>query len=202
MPAPPGMRPRRRPGSERASMPPWRSARARRTSTTSRWRPRGPAPSSGGWPASPMRACCGRSSSTITWSRIGSTAIPTSRRRRRSASTGATPIGTTCSIATSSRCRTSGNIPGTPPGISPSTRYPWRASIRSSPRTSCCCSCANGTCIRMGSCRPTSSPSAMSIRRCTPGRPGASTASPRPTTSAARRGPGTPPSSRRCSRSC
>ena len=35
--------------------------------------------------------------------------------------TGATPTGRTCTTATSSRCRTSGSIPGSPPGTSPFT---------------------------------------------------------------------------------
>ena len=48
------------------------------------------------------------------------------RRRRSSASTAATAIGGICSIATSSRCRTSGSIRGTRRGI-------WRFT---------CCRCA------------------------------------------------------------
>ena len=46
-----------------------------------------------------------------------------------------------------------------------------------SPRSSSSCCCASGTCTRTASSRPTSGPSATSTRRCTPGRPGASTRS-------------------------
>ena len=53
--------------------------------------------------------------------RTGSRATPASRSRRPDARTGATPTGPTCTTATSSRCRTSGSIPGSRPGTSPST---------------------------------------------------------------------------------
>ena len=49
----------------------------------------------------------------------GSDPFKAIRKRRR-----ATTTGTTCTTATSSPCRTSGSIPGTPPGISPSTSSP------------------------------------------------------------------------------
>ena len=49
-----------------------------------------------------------------------------SRRRRPSASTAATPTGATSTTPTSSRCPTSGSIPGTRRGISRSTASRWR----------------------------------------------------------------------------
>ena len=53
-----------------------------------------------------------------------------SRRRRRSARTAATASGRTSTTPTSSRCRTSGSIPGTPPGTWPSTASRWRCRSR------------------------------------------------------------------------
>ena len=53
---------------------------------------------------------------------------------------------------------------------------PVRAtSTRTSPGSSWCCCCASGTCTPTGRSRPTNSPSATSIRRCTPGPAGGST---------------------------
>ncbi len=49
------------------------------------------------------------------------TAIRPSRPRRKAAATAATATGPISTTPTSSRCRTSGNIPGTRPGTSPST---------------------------------------------------------------------------------
>ena len=70
------------------------------------------------------RACCGASSSTTTtWTSGSKSAAPT-RSRRRARRRRATTTGTTCTTATSSRCRTSGSIPGTRPGTSPSTCSP------------------------------------------------------------------------------
>ena len=51
------------------------------------------------------------------------------------------------------------------------------SSIPSSPRSSCCCSAASGTCTRTASCPPTSGRSTTSTRPCTRGRRGASTRS-------------------------
>ena len=50
----------------------------------------------------------------------GSDPVQGQRARRRRATT----TGTTCTTATSSRCRTSGSIPGTRPGTWPSTCSP------------------------------------------------------------------------------
>ena len=79
-------------------------------------------------------------------------ATRSSRRRRGSATAAATSTGATSPAPTCSRCRTSGNIPGSPPGTSPSTACRWPCSIRTSPRSSSCCSPANGTCTRTASC--------------------------------------------------
>ena len=57
---------------------------------------------------------------------------------------------------------------------------PWPGSIPHLPRSSWCCSCANGTCIPTDSSPPTSSPLATPIRPYMPGPAGASTRSPRP----------------------
>ena len=54
----------------------------------------------------------------------GWTAIPASRRRRPSACTGATTTGRISTTPTSSRCPTSGSIPGTPRGTWRSTALP------------------------------------------------------------------------------
>ena len=99
----------------------------------------------------------------------------------------ATASGRTSTTPTSSRCRTSGSTRGTRPGTSPSTASRWRWSIRSSPRSSCSCCCASGTCTRTASSPPTSGRSATSTRRSTPGRPGASTRSNRSATGTADR---------------
>ena len=56
-----------------------------------------------------------------------------------SASTAAMPTGCTSTTPTSSRCRTSGSIPGTPPGTWRSTAFRSRWSMPSSPRSSSCC---------------------------------------------------------------
>ena len=48
--------------------------------------------------------------------RVAATATRPSRRRRPSAATAATATGCTSTTPTSSRCPTSGSIPGTPPG--------------------------------------------------------------------------------------
>ena len=58
---------------------------------------------------------------------------------RRAAATAATATGGTSTTPTSSRCRTSGSTPGTPPGTWPSTASRSRWSTPSSPRTSSCC---------------------------------------------------------------
>ena len=60
-------------------------------------------------------------------------AAATARRARARA---ATPGGATSTPSTSCRCRTSGSIPGSPPGIWPFTAWPWRTWIRRSPSTS------------------------------------------------------------------
>ena len=73
------------------------------------------------WPA-----CCGRSSSTTSTSPNGSPAIRRSRHRPRTAGTAATRTGSTSTMPTSSRCRTSGSIPGMRPGIWRSTASPSR----------------------------------------------------------------------------
>ena len=62
-----------------------------------------------------------------------------SRRRRRAARTAATATGRTSTTPTSSRCRTSGSIRGTPPGTWRSTAFRWRWSTPSSPSSSSCC---------------------------------------------------------------
>ncbi len=54
---------------------------------------------------------------------VAGTATRRSRRRRPSAAAAATATGSTSTTPTSSRCRTSGSIPGTPPGISPFTAF-------------------------------------------------------------------------------
>ena len=51
----------------------------------------------------------------------------------------ATPIGSTSTMPTSSRCRTNGSIRGTRPGTWPFTASRWRRSMPISPRTSSCC---------------------------------------------------------------
>ncbi len=66
----------------------------------------------------------GTSSSTAWMSIAGCAAIRLSRRPRRRAGADATMIGAISAPKTSSRCRTSGNIPGSPPGISPSIASP------------------------------------------------------------------------------
>ena len=68
-------------------------------------------------------------------------------------------------------------VRGVGPGVSLHAAGARRS--RSSPSSSSCCCCASGTCIRTGSCPPTSGRSATSTRRCTPGPPGASTRSTR-----------------------
>ena len=99
------------------------------------------------------------------------------RAAGRARARAATTTGRTSTTPTSSRCPTSGSTRGTPPGTWRSTASRWRSSIPTSPRSSSCCCCASGTCIRTASCRPTSGPSATSTRRCTPGRRCASTRS-------------------------
>ena len=100
-----------------------------------------------------------------------------SRSRRANGYTAGIATGRISTTPTSFPCRTSGSIPGMPPGISPFIASRSRSSIPSSPRNSSCSCCANGTCIRTGRSRPTNGPSAMSIRRCMPGPPGAFTRS-------------------------
>ena len=79
------------------------------------------------------------SSSSTTTCRAGWTATRPSRRRPRAAGTAATATGATSTTTTSSRCRTNGSIPGTPPGTSPSTASRSRWSTPSSPSSSSCC---------------------------------------------------------------
>jgi hypothetical protein len=67
------------------------------------------------------RACCGTSSFIIMLCATGSTAIRHSRRRPRRAGRAATATGRTFITVMCCRCRTSGNIPGMPPGTWPST---------------------------------------------------------------------------------
>ena len=55
---------------------------------------------------------------------------------RRRARAGGTPSGATSTGSTSSPCRTSGSIPGSPPGTWPSTPSPWPTWTRRSPSTS------------------------------------------------------------------
>ena len=86
--------------------------------------------------ARPSRGCSGRSSGTTTTSAAGSRAIRPACRRRPSGGRGGTTSGRTSTTTTSSRCRTSGSIPGTRPGTSRSTRSPSRWSTRTSRRSS------------------------------------------------------------------
>jgi hypothetical protein len=101
---------------------PWMLARARPTPSTRRWRRgrRRRRPSSC---ARRSPGCCGASSSTTTTSSAGWMAIPASHRRpiRVAVRRRATAPGATYTTTTSSRCPTSGNTPGTPPGTSRST---------------------------------------------------------------------------------
>ena len=62
----------------------------------------------------------------------------------------------------------------------------WRWSIRTSPRSSSSCCCANGTCIPTDRFPPMNGRLAMSIRRFMPGRRGASTRSNRSASGAGR----------------
>ena len=79
--------------------------------------------------------CSGRSSSTTTTSRAGSTATRPARRRRPSGSAGRNArLEAPRQHATSSRCPTRGSTPGTRPGTSPSTASRSPTSTRSSPR--------------------------------------------------------------------
>ena len=68
----------------------------------------------------------------------GSTAIRPNRRRRPRARPAATRIGGTSTTTTSSRCRTSGSIRGTPHGIWRSTASCSRTPIPRPQSTSCC----------------------------------------------------------------
>ncbi len=92
------------------------------------------------------------------------------RRRLRHAPPAATANWRHSTTTTSSRCRTSGNIRGTPRGTSRSTASCSRTPIPRRPNTSCCCCAASGTCTRTVSCRRMSGSSRTSIRRCTRGR--------------------------------
>jgi hypothetical protein len=61
---------------------------------------------------------------------------PPSQHRHRNGGTGAIANGHTSTTTTSSRCPTSGSIPGTPPGTWPSTRSRWPWWTRNSRRAS------------------------------------------------------------------
>ncbi len=109
-----GVRRRLRPG---VRVPDPRGGRVLRRADSG-CRDRGRAP---GHPPGLRRAPHGpSSSSTTSWS-TGSRAIPPSRHRRPAGARDATTSGRTSTTATSSRCRTNGSTPGTPPGISPFT---------------------------------------------------------------------------------
>ena len=102
---------------------------------------------------------------------------PLARRRSdRAAATrgaedaGGTPAGATSTTTISSRCRTSGNTPGTPRGTSRSTASCSRTPTRPRRSISSCCSAASGSCTRTASSPLTSGISPTSTRRCTPGR--------------------------------
>ncbi len=95
-----------------------------------------------------------------------------------SAATAATATGCISTTPTSSRCRTSGNIPGTPPGTWRFTAFRWRIIDRGVRQGAARAADARVVhAPQRPDCRPTSGPSATSIRRCTPGRPGASSRS-------------------------
>ncbi len=79
-------------------------------------------------------------------------------------------LATICRASMSSRCPTHGSTRGTRRGTSPSRRWRSPMSTPASPRSSCFCSYASGTCTPTGSCRRTSGPSTTSTLRCTPGR--------------------------------
>ena len=94
------------------------------------------------------------------------------RRRVRCA----TASGSTWSTTTSSRCRTSGNIPGSPPGIWPFTRIALAVvDVDFAKQQLDLLLRRASTCIRPGRFRPMNGISATSIRRCTPGRRSSST---------------------------
>src|SRR5262249_38979522 len=78
------------------------------------------------------------SSTTTTWP-AGSTETRPSPRRRPPAGAAAIPGGATSTPSTSCRCRTSGRIPGSPPGTWRSTAWPWRTSTPGSRSTSSSC---------------------------------------------------------------
>ncbi len=111
------------------------SAGTRPTPTTPRCRAPGSptivAPST----ARRRRGSCGASSSTTSTSTSGSRATRR-RRRRKPASAAATGTGAMSRWPTSSPCQTSGSTPGSPPGISPSTRWRWPPSTSIRPRPS------------------------------------------------------------------
>ena len=69
-------------------------------------------------PGRPMRGCCGQAVLSLHRQGVARRRSRRSRRRPRRARRAATAIGRICSTATSSRCRTNGSIPGSPPGIS------------------------------------------------------------------------------------
>ena len=98
-----------------------RRAATRRMASTPRCRPAWTMPTPASCSARPSQACCGANNITASTSAPGSTATRPSRRRQRSARRAAMPTGCTSSPKISSRCRTPGNIPGSRPGISPST---------------------------------------------------------------------------------
>ena len=122
------------------------------------------------WPA-----CSGASSSIYYdvehWlERARRRSRATTRRRRR-----ATATGTTWSTTTSSRCPTSGSIPGTRPGIWRSTpsRCHGRSGLRQAAAQPDAARAVPAS--RTGRSPPTSGTSATSTRPCTPGPPGSST---------------------------
>ncbi|HVW86492.1 MAG TPA: hypothetical protein VHB50_17520, partial [Bryobacteraceae bacterium] len=85
----------------------------------------------------------------------GSRATLPSLPRPRNAGTAATASGFTFTTATCSPCRTTGNFPGTPRGITRSTWLPLPRSTRITRKNSLCSCCASGTCTPTGRSRPT-----------------------------------------------
>ena len=178
-PCPPGRRPRSACASRQTAAtptrtwaatlarPPGRGRRVlRRARPRRRRRPTRPCHAPGASPG-----CCGASSSSTTTSSAGSTATPPARAAGVAAATAATATGATSTTTTSSRCPTRGSTRGTRRGTWRSTASRWPTSTRTSPRTSCCCCAASGTCTPTASSRPTSGTSATSTRRCTRGPP-------------------------------
>ena len=121
-------------------------------------------------------ACCGASSSITTSCEDWLDGDPEQPPPpRAAASTAATRLAAPVQSRRHLDARQVGVsvVRGVGPGVSHDPDGARRSA--SSPRSSCCCSCANGTCTPTGRCRRTSLPSATSTRRCTPGPAGAST---------------------------